>query len=94
MFMHLPHQNIPSAYLSYHSAIPHLISCIISSFSLTKEIYDLELFESGIPTLGICYGMQLMNFISGGKIEKRDNREDGQHLIQVDSSSALFQGIL
>lgn len=60
---------------------------------LTTQRYDLGLFDIGIPLLGICYGMQLMNFISGGKIEKKDNREDGQHTIIVDSTSKLFAGI-
>lgn len=64
-----------------------------SVYAPSAPKYDLSLFESGIPTLGICYGMQLMNFIFGGKIEKKDNREDGQHSINVDTTSLLFEGI-
>eukprot|EP00026_Physarum_polycephalum_P004540 Phypoly_transcript_04561.p1 GENE.Phypoly_transcript_04561~~Phypoly_transcript_04561.p1 ORF type:complete len:341 (+),score=52.60 Phypoly_transcript_04561:145-1167(+) len=64
-----------------------------SVYAATAPKYDIRLFESGIPTLGICYGMQLMNFIFGGQIEKKDNREDGQFFISVDPSSMLFDGM-
>jgi GMP synthase-like glutamine amidotransferase len=42
-----------------------------------------DLFSVGIPILGICYGMQLMNHVNGGKIEKKTTREDGQFVIDI-----------
>jgi len=55
--------------------------------------YDPELFSLGIPVLGICYGMQLMNYASGGTVRKKEVREDGQYEISVDNNSILFKGL-
>jgi GMP synthase (glutamine-hydrolysing) len=37
-----------------------------------------ELFELGIPMLGICYGMQLMAQAMGGEVEPAEHREYGR----------------
>eukprot|EP00756_Hemistasia_phaeocysticola_P007803 Hpha_TRINITY_DN14403_c0_g2::TRINITY_DN14403_c0_g2_i1::g.157775::m.157775/K01951/guaA, GMPS; GMP synthase (glutamine-hydrolysing) len=55
--------------------------------------YDKELFTCGVPVLGICYGMQMLNFHFGGTIEKKDQREDGQEEIAVTTTSPLFKGL-
>ncbi|MRX74130.1 glutamine-hydrolyzing GMP synthase [Bacillus lacus] len=51
---------------------------------------DDEIFQLGIPVLGICYGMQLMTHYLGGKVEPAGHREYGKALINVDGSPALF----
>lgn len=51
-----------------------------------------EIFELGIPVLGICYGMQLMTHMLGGKVEKADKREYGVTSVKIDNSSKLFAG--
>ncbi|MCR5404908.1 MAG: glutamine-hydrolyzing GMP synthase [Butyrivibrio sp.] len=56
--------------------------------------YARELFELGIPVLGLCYGAQLMMHILGGKVEKAPVREYGKTLTFIDSSKdTLFAGI-
>ena len=55
--------------------------------------YTKELFELGIPVLGLCYGAQLMNHILGGKVEKAPVREYGKTEVFVDKSSPLFEGV-
>lgn len=55
--------------------------------------YDSKIFSLNIPTLGICYGMQLMNYSNGGDISKETTREDGPCTIDVDSNSLLFAGL-
>lgn len=37
-----------------------------------------ELFELGVPVLGLCYGAQLMSFVLGGKVERAAVREYGK----------------
>ncbi len=55
---------------------------------------DPAIFELGIPILGICYGMQLMSYDLGGKVEKAENSEYGRADIDViDPESRLFKGL-
>ncbi|WP_317315776.1 glutamine-hydrolyzing GMP synthase [Peptostreptococcus russellii] len=53
-----------------------------------------EIFEIGVPILGICYGDQLMAHLLGGKVEKGDNqtREYGKTAIEY-KESPIFKGI-
>lgn len=55
--------------------------------------YDSKIFSINIPILGICYGMQLINYANGGKIIKDATREDGPCTIDIDPSSSLFAGL-
>ncbi len=52
-----------------------------------------ELFNLGIPVLGLCYGAQLMMLVLGGKVEKAPVREYGKIEVSVNTSSALFEGV-
>ncbi len=52
-----------------------------------------ELFEMGVPVLGLCYGAQLMMQVLGGKVEKAPVREYGKIEVMVDNHSALFQNV-
>lgn len=55
--------------------------------------YTKELFELGIPVLGLCYGAQLMQHILGGKVERAEVREYGKTEVFVENSSPLFVGV-
>ena len=52
---------------------------------------DPGIFELGIPTLGICYGMQLMALELGGVVERTGASEFGKTEMHADDS-ALFTG--
>ena len=52
-----------------------------------------EIFELGIPILGLCYGAQLLMHLLGGKVCKAPVREYGKTLVRVDPSSKLFDGV-
>ena len=54
---------------------------------------DAELFNMGIPVLGLCYGAQLMMQVLGGKVERAANREYGHTDIRIDSTSPVFTGV-
>jgi len=54
---------------------------------------EKEVFELGVPVLGICYGDQLMAHLLGGKVATAPVREYGKTNVKVDKSSKLFEGI-
>ena len=55
--------------------------------------YSKELFEMGIPVLGLCYGAQLMQHVLGGKVEKAPVREYGKIEVSVNQESPLFTNV-
>jgi len=52
-----------------------------------------ELFELGIPVLGICYGMQAMAHMLGGKVARGRKREYGHAELFIDDPEDLFAGL-
>lgn len=55
---------------------------------------DPELFNCGIPILGICYGAQMMAHILGGTVASSDVREFGRTEINYDNGSILFENVM
>ena len=64
-----------------------------SCYEADSPTYAKELFEMGIPVLGLCYGAQLMMHILGGKVERADVREYGKTEVFVDQTSPLFGNV-
>ena len=64
-----------------------------SVLDLGAPFCEKEIFELGIPVLGICYGMQLIGKMLGGGVERAVAREYGKTPIEFDTSSKLFKGI-
>ena len=67
-----------------------------SVYQAGAPLVGREMFEAGIPVLGICYGMQLMTLRLGGKVEgKREGREFGPAVVTIDrpEESVLFRGL-
>ncbi|CEP12274.1 hypothetical protein [Parasitella parasitica] len=60
---------------------------------------DPAVFDSGVPVLGICYGLQEMTNLMGGKVEACDHREYGYAQLQIQTfpdhpfADKLFKGI-
>lgn len=51
---------------------------------------DMEIFNLGIPVLGICYGMQLMSHSLGGTVSKADHSEYGKAVLKHTVKDALL----
>ncbi len=51
-----------------------------------------ELFDLGIPILGICYGVQLASLVLGGKVVPAERREYGRAQMRVKDAGDLFHG--
>jgi len=56
--------------------------------SITKEVFEL-----GIPILGICYGAQVMAHLLGGEVATAPTSEYGRTEVKVDQSSVIFKNI-
>ena len=52
-----------------------------------------EIFELGIPILGICYGVQVMAYTLGGTVEPGKIREYGRKPVKFDTRCAIFDGL-
>jgi len=52
--------------------------------------WDPTILDSGIPILGICYGMQLINRDLGGEVGQSGSRQDGQFPVELDATSELY----
>ena len=54
---------------------------------------EKELFELGIPILGICYGSQAMAYMLGGTVETAPVSEYGKTEVSVETGAAIFEGV-
>lgn len=64
-----------------------------SVFGDAAALVDKELFELGVPVLGICYGMQLISHLLGGEVKKGEKGEYGKSELTVLASNSLFSGV-
>ncbi|MCJ8343677.1 MAG: gamma-glutamyl-gamma-aminobutyrate hydrolase family protein, partial [Cetobacterium sp.] len=51
---------------------------------------DKDLYDQGIPVLGICYGMQLTTQLLGGTVERADKQEFGKAELNIDDKKSPF----
>lgn len=65
-----------------------------SCYGPDAPAYSRELFELGIPVLGLCYGAQLMMHILGGKVTRADVGEYGKTEVLIDKKdSKVFEHV-
>jgi GMP synthase (glutamine-hydrolysing) len=85
------HYATPAETLRAEGVIGIILSGGPSSvFSKQAPIPDKAIFELGVPVLGICYGIQLMGHLLGGKVSKSTHREYGHGNLRVRSPGRLF----
>jgi GMP synthase (glutamine-hydrolysing) len=51
------------------------------------------LFDAGVPILGICYGMQVMGYLLGGRVAPAERREYGAAEVALQGTSRLLAGV-
>ena len=54
---------------------------------------DTAVYDTGVPVLGICYGMQLMTHALGGEVAPAPHREFGLATIQITKDAPLFASV-
>src|SRR4030042_2179685 len=64
-----------------------------SVYGKNAPLCDPALLRMGLPILGICYGMQLMGYLLGGKVTRSEKREYGKAKLILDRNGKLFQHI-
>lgn len=64
-----------------------------SVYAKNSPLCSKDIFELGIPILGICYGCQLTAHLLGGKVATAPVSEYGKTTVNVDNSSQLFHGV-
>lgn len=87
--------DAPKSQLLEHSLAGIVISGSPGSVNAASEefLFDNDILKLGVPVLGICYGMQLINDAFGGTVEKTASREDGQYDVDLDPKCPLFAGM-
>jgi len=65
-----------------------------SVYDKNAPLPSREIFDMGLPVLGICYGLQAIAYLFGGKVEPAESREYGfQKLKILKKDSALLEGV-
>ena len=64
-----------------------------SVYAEGAPLADPAIFDLGVPTLGICYGMQLMASELGGAVEANDVSEYGKADVELDGTGMLFHDL-
>ena len=95
--------GVYSKIISYDTNTRELYSnmptCIILSggpASVTEKsspVCDKDIFNIGVPVLGICYGAQLMAKMLGGKVLAAKAREYGEAVLNVKFRESLFENL-
>jgi GMP synthase (glutamine-hydrolysing) len=64
-----------------------------SVYSRGAPLPKKEIYELGLPILGICYGLQALVFQKGGQVVRATKKEFGKAFVKLDRSSPLFAGL-
>ncbi|MCC7510992.1 MAG: glutamine-hydrolyzing GMP synthase [Planctomycetes bacterium] len=64
-----------------------------SVYGENSPTVDPNIFTSGMPVLGICYGMQLGSQVLGGKVERSNAREFGHAELHINHEDILLGGM-
>ena len=89
-----PFNRVDAAFLKEYAPKAVILSGSPSSANLeTSPRAAPEIFDLGVPILGICYGEQTICAQLGGDVENSDHKEFGRAQVEVIKESALFDGV-
>lgn len=84
--------DTPAGKIRQHKPMGLILSGGPSSvYDTGAPLPDPNVFDLGIPILGICYGLQLMAHLQGGTVDHSDHREYGRTELSINSNSPLFK---
>ena len=89
----LPYNTAPKELLKLNARGIILSGGPSSVYDENAPQCDPAIFDLGIPVLGICYGLQLMVHMLGGRVKATRRREYGKTELRIKVTSDLFQGI-
>ena len=64
-----------------------------SVYEKNSSLPPAEIFNLGVPVLGICYGAQAMTYVLGGEVKPAEVKEYGKTNLEIISESKLFRNI-
>jgi len=86
--------NLSGKTLAAHGARGIILSGGPSSvYAAGAPVPSPDVFALGVPVLGICYGLQLMAHMLGGRVDGAARREYGHADFRVDDGADLFRGL-
>jgi GMP synthase (glutamine-hydrolysing) len=95
--------HVYSQILPCSASLATILACRPKGIVLSggpASVYDRQapmvtkaLLEQGVPILGICYGMQLVTHLLGGRVANAAHREYGRAELTIDDPSDLFAGV-
>ncbi|MCI0496095.1 glutamine-hydrolyzing GMP synthase [candidate division KSB1 bacterium] len=64
-----------------------------SVYQTDAPIIGQKIFGLNVPILGICYGLQMISHLLGGKVTKADHREYGHAMLEISTTDPLLEDI-
>src|SRR5262245_2758367 len=89
----VPYQKAAEAILAMKPKAVILSGGQASVLDRNAPLPPPQLYEAGVPVLGICYGEQAMAYQLGGTVEAGHHREFGRAEITVTEDTPLFEGV-
>jgi GMP synthase (glutamine-hydrolysing) len=89
----VPYQRAAEAFAAIKPKAVILSGGPASVLDRDAPLAPKELYDSGVPVLGICYGEQAMAAQLGGKVEGGHHREFGRAEVLITEDSALLEGV-
>jgi GMP synthase (glutamine-hydrolysing) len=89
----LPYNQDPESYRDRNLKGIVLSGGPSSVFDQNAPVCNPEVFQLGVPIVGICYGLQIIGRFFGGEVERSQKREYGKAILHIDKDDDLLCGV-